>query len=284
MRSATAAGPRPRRRSTLAGVRRARSALLLSLIEARQLDVLTVPLGALADAYLDALAALEADRLGNVSGVRGRRRPAHPDQEPGDAAAATVRAGGRAGRRGPDPEAELRAGLILYRAFRDAGPRARAESRGPGRAVPPRAVGRARRRARPGARPPDGAPLDPRRAGPGARPARRPRAAAGSRRPRLLAPRRSPSTERAEVIRAALRGAAGDRAPGPARGRPRPGRRRVTFLAMLELMKRREIVVEQAEPWGPIVARRDDRRGAGGGRVGCRTPTTPLDESLESFA
>ena len=25
---------------------------------------------------------------------------------------------------------------------------------------------------------------------------------------------------------------------------------------MLELMKRREIVVEQAEPWGPIVARR----------------------------
>ena len=41
--------------------------LLLSLIEARQLDVLTVPLGALADAYLDALAALEADRLGNVS-------------------------------------------------------------------------------------------------------------------------------------------------------------------------------------------------------------------------
>ena len=32
-------------------------ALLLALIEARQLDVLTVPLGALADAYLDALAA-----------------------------------------------------------------------------------------------------------------------------------------------------------------------------------------------------------------------------------
>ena len=41
--------------------------LLLSLIEARRLDVLTVPLGALADAYLDALAGLEADRLGNVS-------------------------------------------------------------------------------------------------------------------------------------------------------------------------------------------------------------------------
>ncbi len=42
-------------------------ALLLTLIEARQLDVLTVPLGGLADAYLDALANLESDRLGNVS-------------------------------------------------------------------------------------------------------------------------------------------------------------------------------------------------------------------------
>jgi chromatin segregation and condensation protein Rec8/ScpA/Scc1 (kleisin family) len=41
--------------------------LLLSLIEARQLDILTVPLGALAGAYLEALARLEADRLGNVS-------------------------------------------------------------------------------------------------------------------------------------------------------------------------------------------------------------------------
>ena len=40
--------------------------LLLSLIEARQLDVMTVPLGALAGAYLDALAALEADRRAHV--------------------------------------------------------------------------------------------------------------------------------------------------------------------------------------------------------------------------
>ena len=43
-------------------------ALLLALIEARQLDVLTVPLGGLAEAYLDALATLEGDRLGSVSG------------------------------------------------------------------------------------------------------------------------------------------------------------------------------------------------------------------------
>ena len=41
--------------------------LLLSLIEARRLDVLTVPLGALAGAYLEALAALPVERLANVS-------------------------------------------------------------------------------------------------------------------------------------------------------------------------------------------------------------------------
>ena len=31
--------------------------------------------------------------------------------------------------------------------------------------------------------------------------------------------------------------------------------RAVTFLALLELAKRRELTVEQDEPWGPIVAR-----------------------------
>src|SRR2546423_11165825 len=41
--------------------------LLLSLIEARRLDVLTVPLGALAGSYLEALAAVPVERLGNVS-------------------------------------------------------------------------------------------------------------------------------------------------------------------------------------------------------------------------
>jgi chromatin segregation and condensation protein Rec8/ScpA/Scc1 (kleisin family) len=29
----------------------------------------------------------------------------------------------------------------------------------------------------------------------------------------------------------------------------------VTFLAMLELVKARELAIEQAEPWGPIVCR-----------------------------
>ena len=58
----------------------------------------------------------------------------------------------------------------------------------------------------------------------------------------------------------------------------------ITFLAMLELMKRREIVVEQATPWGPIVAREttaDERAAAG---VAAAPPDAPIDESLESFA
>jgi chromatin segregation and condensation protein Rec8/ScpA/Scc1 (kleisin family) len=55
----------------------------------------------------------------------------------------------------------------------------------------------------------------------------------------------------------------------------------VTFLAMLELMKRREIVVSQERPWGPILARAttaDERVGAPVDR------DQPLDESLETFA
>ena len=58
----------------------------------------------------------------------------------------------------------------------------------------------------------------------------------------------------------------------------------ITFLAMLELMKRREIIVEQAEPWGPIMARRttaEERAAAGAEAV---DEEAPLDESLESFA
>ena len=39
----------------------------------------------------------------------------------------------------------------------------------------------------------------------------------------------------------------------------------ITFLAMLELVKGRELSVEQAEPWGPISVRRRD----GSGGLGC---------------
>jgi hypothetical protein len=59
----------------------------------------------------------------------------------------------------------------------------------------------------------------------------------------------------------------------------------VTFLALLELMKRHEVIVEQAEPWGPIMARRttaEERTAAG--VPGPIDEEAPLDESLESFA
>jgi segregation and condensation protein A len=91
-------------------------------------------------------------------------------------------------------------------------------------------------------------------------------------------------TERAERIRAALVGAPTIVLQDLLEGVRDRVVIAVTFLAMLELMKRREIVVEQAEPWGPIVARRttaEERAAAGVTESGV---ATPLDESLESFA
>jgi hypothetical protein len=56
---------------------------------------------------------------------------------------------------------------------------------------------------------------------------------------------------------------------------------------MLELVKRREIVVEQAEPWGPIVARNTtaEERAARAAILGDDGASfdEPIDESLESF-
>jgi segregation and condensation protein A len=256
-------------------------ALLLSLIEARQLDVLTVPLGALADAYLDALARLTADRLGNVSSfvaiasqliliksramLPRRTDPTDPTDLPDE---------------GMDPEAELRARLILYRAHRDAGLRLAEEAI--------RRIGLFRREpaaahaaALAGARPADAPTLDPARL------------VGALDRLGAIAPAPEPPvealarvitiTERAEIIRAALR-----HAPAFVLQDLLAGVRdrmviAVTFLAMLELMKRREIVVEQAEPWGPIVARATTpaERAASGVEIAA---DAPLDESLESFA
>ena len=177
--------------------------LLLSLIEARQLDVLTVPLGDVADAYLEALSGLEADRLGNVSAfvavasqlilIKSRAMlPRPPATEPGATDADDA----------PDPEAELRARLVLYRAHRDAGLRLADEAlrrigafrREPGVA---RAAGMA------GARPADAPPIDPARLvhalshlaliAPPPEP------------PPEVMPRTITLTERAAIIRAALR-------------------------------------------------------------------------------
>ena len=68
-------------------------------------------------------------------------------------------------------------------------------------------------------------------------------------------PRTITLTERADIIRAALRDAPTVVLQDLLNGVRDRVVIAVTFLALLELMKRREIVVEQAAPWGPIVAR-----------------------------
>jgi chromatin segregation and condensation protein Rec8/ScpA/Scc1 (kleisin family) len=93
-------------------------ALLLSLIEQRQLDVLEVPLGDLAGAYLEAVAHLPDAQMPHISAfvtvcsqlilIKSRAMlPRAP-------IAATP------GEDGVDPEAELRERLLLYRRYRDA--------------------------------------------------------------------------------------------------------------------------------------------------------------------
>src|ERR1700675_4942500 len=227
--------------------------LLLSLIEARQLDVLTVPLGALAEAYLDALGRLEADRLGNVSSfvaiasqlILIKSRAMLPRRT--DPTGATDLADD-----GIDPEAELRARLIVYRAHRDAGLRL-AETALRRIGLFRREPGVARAAGLIGAQPVDAPPIDPDRL---VRALDRLAAIAPPPEPQTeVMGRVITITERAEIIRSALRDA-----PTFVLQELLEGIRdrvviAITFLAMLELVKRREIVVVQAAPWGPIVAR-----------------------------
>lgn len=258
-------------------------ALLLALIEARQLDVLTVPLGGLADAYLDALARLEADRLGNVSAfvavasqlILIKSRAMLPRQPTADPTALADE--------GPDPEAELRARLLLYRAYRDAGRRL-ADDAARTFGLFRREPGASRAAALAGALPADAPPIEPLRL-----------MSALSHLATIAPPPDPPPeamartitlTERATIIREALR-----HAPSVVLQDLLAGVRdrlviALTFLAMLELMKRREIVVEQAEPWGPIVARATtaEERAAAGLEPTANGGEAPLDESLESFA
>jgi segregation and condensation protein A len=257
-------------------------ALLLSLIEARQLDVLTVPLGALADAYLDALGTLEADRLGNISAfvsiasqlILIKSRAMLPRQpSPTDPAAILYE--------GADPEAELRARLIVYQAHRQAGLRLADEAL--------RRIGLFRREPRvahaaalAGARAVDAPPLDP---------ARLVRAVAHlaaiapipAAPPELVA-RTITLAERAAIIRTALHHAASVVLQDLLAGVSDRAVIAVTFLAMLELMKRREIVVEQATPWGPIVARATTEQERAVAGLTTAAGEVPFDESLESFA
>ena len=257
-------------------------ALLLSLIEARQLDVLTVPLGALADAYLDALGRLDADRLGNISAfvavasqlILIKSRAMLPRRtDPSDPTALADE--------GTDPEAELRARLLLYRAYRDAGVRLAedaVERIGLFRREP--SVAHAAGMA--GSHPAEMVALDPQRL---VRALARLAAIAP---PPELPPetmgRTVSITERADIIRMALRDA-----PRVVLQDLLTGVRdrvviAITFLAMLELMKRREIVVEQAAPWGPIVARETTAAEKEAAGVDGTDAAVPIDESLESFA
>jgi segregation and condensation protein A len=255
-------------------------ALLLSLIEARQLDVLTVPLGAIADAYLDALATLESDRMGNVSAfvavasqlILIKSRQMLPRQAPQSATSPVDE--------GVDPEAELRARLLVYRAHRDAGHRLADEAAhriGLFRREP----GAAHATALAGARPTDAPPLDPMLLARAL--ARLAVIVPPPEVPPEVLPRTITLAERAAIIRAALRGASSVVLQDLLTGVRDRVVIAITFLAMLELMKRREIIVEQAAPWGPIVARATtaEERAAAGLPT---APDEPLDESLESFA
>jgi segregation and condensation protein A len=256
--------------------------LLLSLIEARRLDVLDVPLGGLAEAYLEALATIEHDRMTTISSfvavasqlilIKSRamlpRAPALPEGALED--------------EGPDPEAELRARLLLYRAFRDAGAALQAgalERAGLFRREPAAALASGLAGATTA---PSAPPVDPEvlvraldsvvRVLPEPEP------------PPEVVPRSITLTQRAAIIRLALKSASSIVLQDLLQGVRDRVVVAVTFLAMLELMKRREVVVEQAEPFGPITARRTtavERVAAG---LAPEVEEAPLDESLESFA
>ena len=179
--------------------------------------------------------------------------------------------------RAPDPEAELRTRLILYKRLprrRGGGSELAAVERR--RPVPPRAAAalaagvagaRPRRRGRRSIRTACVAALG--RAGQG-RPADR---AAARGRPRVDHARPARGDHPRARSRAPRRVVLQDLLLG-VRDRVVIA---VTFLAMLELMKRREIVVEQDEPWGPIMARRttaEERAAAGVDRRRSRRPST----------
>jgi segregation and condensation protein A len=257
-------------------------ALLLALIEARQLDVLTVPLGALAGAYLDAVANLEGDRMANVSAfvaiasqlILIKSRALLPRR--------VVEGAVPLPDEGADPEAELRARLVLYRAYRDGGIRLLEDARirvG----LFHREPSASRAAALAGARPPAADPLSP---------SLLVDALAGIARV-SPPPAPPPETIRRTITlaqRAALLRRALDGAPVVVLQDLLKGIRdrvvvAVTFLAMLELMKRHEIVVEQEEPFGPITARRTTpEERAAAGLTGAIDEEAPLDESMESYA
>jgi len=97
-------------------------------------------------------------------------------------------------------------------------------------------------------------------------------------------PRSVTLAQRASIIRLALRGAPAVVLQDLLRGVHDRVVVAVTFLAMLELMKRREIVVEQVESFGPITARRTTAAERARAGLPAEVEEAPIDESLESFA
>jgi segregation and condensation protein A len=255
--------------------------LLLSLIEARRLDILSVSLGGLAEAYLDALASLEDDRMGNISSFVAVASQLILIKSRAMLPRAVVAEAADMPDEGEDPERELRARLLLYRAYRDAGLAFQATAiervglfhREPRAA---QAAGLA------GARPSDGPPLDRERLVGALNGLAR--IIPEPERPPEIVARSITLTQRAALIREALLGAPSIVLQELLRGVRDRVVIAVTFLAMLELMKRREIVVEQAESFGPITARRTTREERAAAGIADDIEQAPLDESLESFA
>jgi segregation and condensation protein A len=225
-------------------------ALLLALIEQRELDVRAVQLGELAAAYLDALASVSGDRLPHLSAfttvaaqlilIKSRAILPEPPvvDEPGAEDAA-------------DPAEELRRRLILYRAFRDAGRvlSARMEDLRLYHREPA-----AREAEAAAASFPSGPAYDSRWLVEAL--ARSARVAPPPELPAEVVARIVTLSERAAVIRDALSRASSVVLQELLRDVTDRVVMAVTFLALLELVKRREVAVEQAEPWGPIRCRR----------------------------
>jgi len=224
--------------------------LLLGLIEQRELEILEVPLGDLAGAYLEALAALDEEQMSHISSfvtvasqlilIKSRAilpRPklaAIPIEEE------------------PDPEAALRERLILYRLYRDAGRdlKGRLES---GWEVFRREPIAAVASAKAGSRPDEGPPLDP-----GVLVEALTRAlhqVPPPPPPPEVVPRLITLEERADVIRSALTDTPVVVLQDLLEDLSDKVVVSITFLAMLELVKGRELTVEQDEPFGPIVCR-----------------------------
>ena len=227
-------------------------ALLLALIEQRQLDILTVRLGDLAGAYLEALATVEEGRLPLLSSfvavssqlilIKSRELLPRPPARAVEAGAEEI-----------DPQEELRRRLIEYRRYRDAGARLAARLDG-GHVSFHREGSTAAASALAGARPPAAPALDARLLADALR---------GT--ARLVPPAPAPPEvmrrvvtleERAAVIRRELAGAPVVVLQDILRDVTDRVTVAITFLAVLELVKGRELTIVQEEPWGPIEIRR----------------------------